>query len=166
VHRSAAILAVLLGSALIIGCAEEPDRVEVSESMKQDALASIEQREMPSYRNWEMQETERGVRYVVLEEGSGDTAWYDDEVRLHYYIWLTDGTLVDSTRPEGVVSPFEFTVGEGRVMDGWDEIVQEMKVGTRVLAVIPWELAYGRRGRRRIPGKADLVCYIRLLSIR
>lgn len=157
---------ILAGILLAAGCSEETPTVEVTDAMKQEALAAIEEGRMPDYENWEMEETDGGVRYVVLQPGSGSTAWYDDEVRVHYYVWLTDGTLVDSSRPEGVVSPLEFTVGKGRVMKGWEEVIQEMKVGSRVLAVIPWELAYGRRGGRGVPGRTDLVSYIRLLSIR
>ena len=157
---------ILAGTLLVAGCSEETQTVDVTDAMKQEALATIAEGEMPDYENWEMQETENGVRYVVLEPGSGPTAWYDDEVLVHYYLWLTDGTLIDSSRPEGVVSPFEFTVGEGRVMAGWEEIIQEMNVGSRVLAVIPWELGYGRQGGRGVPGRTDLVFYIRLLSIR
>jgi len=163
-------LICLLPAAAILAlgaCDADEPTVEVSRTMKEQALERIAQDEMPDYRNWEMNQTGDGVRYVVLRPGSGEKAWYDDEVRVHYKLWLTDGTFVDSTFPDGVSSPFEFTVGDTRrVIAGWHEIIQEMSAGTEVLAVIPWELGYGRAGRRNIPRRADLVFYIDLLRIR
>lgn len=149
----------------IASCGSEPESVEVTDAMKAEALRTIESGEMPNVQNWEMDETDRGVRYVELTPGSGENAWFNDDVIVHYYLWLTDGTLVDSSRPEGVVTPFDFTVGEGRVIQGWDEIIREMNEGSEVVAIVPWELGYGRNGRRGVPGKADLVFYIRLVRI-
>ena len=165
-QASLAFLTALIATLALAACSQDVERVEVTDAMRSSALEQIDRGEMPDSDSWQMQETDGGVRYVVLEPGEGETAWYDDEVRLHYYLWLTDGTLVDSTREGGVSRPFEFTVGEGRVIDGWDEIIQEMNEGSRVLAVVPWELGYGRRGRRSIPGRADLVFAIELLRIR
>ena len=165
-QASIAFLATGLAFVGLAGCSQETERIEVTDETKARALEAIDRGEMPDFDSWEMEETDEGVRYVVLEPGEGETAWYDDDVRVHYYLWLTDGTLVDSTRPDGVSKPFEFTVGEGRVIDGWDEIIQEMNAGSSVLAVVPWELGYGRRGRRDIPGRSDLVFAIELLRIR
>jgi len=163
-------LTLLLPAALILtlgACESSEPAVEVTQAMKEQALERVAQDEMPDYRNWEMNETEDGVRFVVLRPGSGATAWYDDEVRVHYKLWLTDGTFVDSTFPDGVSSPFEFTVGDTRrVIAGWHEIIQQMNEGSEVLAIVPWELGYGRAGRRSIPRRADLVFYIDLLRIR
>jgi FKBP-type peptidyl-prolyl cis-trans isomerase len=160
-------LAVGVAIVALIGCSPAAaDRVEVTGEMKARALEQIDRGEMPDFDSWEMQETDDGVRYVVLRPGEGETAWYDDDVRVHYYLWLTDGTPVDSTRPDGVSKPFEFTVGGRRVIDGWNEVIQVMNDGSRVLAVVPWEMGYGRQGRRNIPGRSDLVFAIELLRIR
>lgn len=159
---------LLMATGLLVAlaaCGSGRAGVEVTDAMKEQALEEIAAGEMPDFGSWQMEETDDGVRYVVLSPGTGRNAWYDDEIRVHYYLWLTDGELVDSTRPEGVSRPFEFKVGEGRVIAGWDEIIQEMNEGSEVLAVIPWQLGYGRNGRRNIPGRADLVFYIELLRI-
>ena len=160
----AVCLACILLPALD-GCGTEQATVEVTDAIKADALGHVAAGEMPDYHDWNMVETSDGIRFATLAPGTGRRAWYDDEVRVHYYVWLTDGTLVDSSRPGGVVTPFDFTVGEGRVIAGWEKIVQEMNEGCEVLTVIPWELAYGRRGRGSVPGRADLVFYIKLLRI-
>jgi FKBP-type peptidyl-prolyl cis-trans isomerase len=150
----------------VVGCSSDDPGVPVTDEMKQDALELARSGEMPDISNWQMDETDDGVRYVILSPGQGPNAWYDDEIRVHYYLWLPDGTLVDSTRPEGVVTPFEFTVGEGRTIAGWDELIQEMNDDAEAIAIVPWELGYGRQGRRNIPGRTDLVFYIEVLSIR
>lgn len=159
---------LVAAAALVLGaCGSAESRVEVTDAMRADALERIAADEMPDYESWQMQRTDDGVRFVELVPGAGRTAWYDDEVRVHYKLWLTDGTFVDSTFPDGVSTPFEFTVGDTRrVIDGWHEIIQEMNEGSEVLAIVPWELGYGRRGRGDIPGRADLVFSIRVLRIR
>lgn len=166
-RASVPILAVGIAIVAFAGCSPtDADRVEVTGEMKARALEQIDRGEMPDYSDWRMEETDDGVRYVVLRSGEGETAWYDDDVRVHYYLWLTDGTPVDSTRPDGVSKPFEFTVGGRRVIAGWSEIIQVMNEGSRVLAVVPWQLGYGRRGRSSIPGRSDLVFAIELLRIK
>ena len=151
---------------VIAGCSrDEVTTVAVTESMKATALGEIASGTMPDVLNWEMEATDDGIRYVVLSPGEGRTAWYDDKVTVHYYLWLTDGTLVDSSRPNGVVTPFAFTVGEGRVIQGWEKIIQVMSRESEIVAIVPWHLAYGRSGKAPIPPKADLVVYIRLIRI-
>ena len=166
--RQSGILILVAAAVLALGaCGSAEPGQEVTDAMRADALEKIAANEMPDYEDWQMQETDDGVRFVELAPGSGSTAWYDDEVRVHYKLWLTDGTFVDSTFPDGVSTPFEFTVGDTRrVIAGWHEIIQEMNEGSEVLAVIPWRLGYGRGGRREIPGRADLVFAIRVLRIR
>ncbi len=166
--RSPTACAIAVAIVLsLTGCGnEQVQRVAVTPDMKAAALEQIAQNEMPDFSHWEMREIEDGIRYVTLSEGDGKVPWFDDEVRVHYRLWLTDGTLIDSTWPDGVPTPFQFQVGDTRrVITGWHRIIREMQEGEVVLAVIPWELAYGRRGSRGIPGTADLVFYIRLLRI-
>lgn len=163
-----AVLAVAAVIAVALtGCGgESVERTPVTAEMKTTALEQIAADELPDYSAWEMTEIENGIRYVTLSEGDGEVPWFDNEVRVHYRLWLTDGTLIDSTWPDGVPTPFEFQVGDTRrVIAGWHRIIREIHEGGAVLAVIPWELAYGRNGSRGIPGKADLVFYIRLLRV-
>jgi len=166
-HQTIRVILVAAAALIFGACGSGEPGVEVTDAMRAEALERIAADEMPEYENWQMQETDDGVRFVELVPGTGRTAWYDDNVRVHYKLWLTDGTFIDSTFPNGVSTPFEFTVGDTRrVIEGWHEIIQEMNEGSEVLAIIPWELGYGRRGRSEIPGRADLVFAIRVLGIR
>lgn len=96
--------------------------------------------------------------------GSGREAAEGDTVTVHYTGWLMDGTKFDSSRDRG--QPFSFTLGEGRVIPGWEQGVAGMKVGGTRELVIPPELAYGRRGAGGvIPPDATLKFEVELLDV-
>lgn len=108
--------------------------------------------------------TPSGLRYRDDQEGSGAEAGKGDRVSVHYTGTLEDGTKFDSSRDRG--SPFEFRLGEGRVIRGWEEGVAGMKVGGRRTLVIPPDLGYGARGAGNvIPPNATLVFEVELLGI-
>jgi FKBP-type peptidyl-prolyl cis-trans isomerase len=96
--------------------------------------------------------------------GKGTAVKTGDTVTVHYTGWLMDGTKFDSSLDSG--QPFTFTVGAGRVIEGWDVGLVGMKVGgTRVLT-IPSQMGYGAQGYApKIPGDATLKFEIKLLSI-
>jgi len=147
----------------VAGCVRETH--PPTPEMKSEARTLISQNVMPDTSDWEFEGTENGVRYVELAPGTGEPAWFGDEVRVEYVLWLADGTLVEESRPSGIGFEFSFTVGEGRVIKGWEEVIREMNEGSEVLAKVPWKLAYGRRGRGEIPRRADLVFAITLVRI-
>ena len=155
----------LLVTAYLAACAGPEATTPVTDEMRASALASIERREMPDWNGWELDETERGVRYVELKPGTGRIPDWGNDVRIHYNLWLTNGTLVDSSR-ETDAQPFSFTVGEGRVVAGWENVVRRMRVGGTYLVVVPPELGYGRRGSRQVPGNATLVFSMELVGLR
>ena len=95
--------------------------------------------------------------------GKGATAKAGDSVMVDYTGWLVDGTKFDSSIGK---KPFGFTIGQGRVIEGWDKGVVGMKVGgTRVLTIPP-SLGYGAQGYPPvIPGDATLKFEIKLLSV-
>ena len=95
--------------------------------------------------------------------GSGAEAVPDMRVSVHYTGWLTDGTKFDSSVDRG--KPFAFTLGEGRVIQGWDKGVAGMKVGGKRELIIPPELAYGPNGTGPIPGNATLRFEVELLKV-
>jgi len=109
--------------------------------------------------------TESGLKYVEQKEGTGTAAKKGDKVEVHYTGWLKDGTKFDSSLDRG--EPFEFPLGAGRVIKGWDEGVAGMKVGGKRKLIIPPDLAYGKKGAGgKIPPDAELTFEVELLKIK
>ena len=113
----------------------------------------------------EMITTASGLQYQDLVVGSGAEAKAGDTVSVHYSGWLQDGTKFDSSLDRG--QPFEFTLGTGGVIKGWDEGVAGMKVGGKRKLVIPPELGYGANGYTPvIPENAVLTFEVELLDVK
>jgi FKBP-type peptidyl-prolyl cis-trans isomerase len=109
--------------------------------------------------------TASGLKYIDIKEGSGETAKKGDTVVVHYTGTLKDGTKFDSSKDRN--RPFEFPLGAGRVIKGWDEGVAGMKAGGTRKLIIPSELAYGSRGAPpSIPPDSELTFEVELLRIR
>jgi FKBP-type peptidyl-prolyl cis-trans isomerase len=107
--------------------------------------------------------TASGLKYVDMVVGTGDEAKKGQTVRVHYTGWLKDGTKFDSSLDRG---PFEFQLGAGRVIKGWDEGVAGMKMGGKRKLIIPAQLGYGDRGAGGvIPPGAELTFEVELLGI-
>ena len=103
-----------------------------------------------------------GLQYKVITEGTGESPKAEDKVRTHYRGRLIDGTEFDSSYKSN--KPSEFPVN--RVIKGWTEALQLMKVGSKWELFIPAELAYGERGQPPvIPPNATLIFEIELLDI-
>ena len=99
-----------------------------------------------------------------LVVGTGTEATAGQNVSVHYTGWLTDGTKFDSSVDRG--RPFQFPLGGGRVIQGWDQGVAGMKVGGKRKLTIPPELGYGARGAGGvIPPNATLVFEVELLGV-
>jgi len=108
--------------------------------------------------------TDSGLQYVVIAEGDGAQPQPGQRVFVHYVGTLEDGTKFDSSRDRG--RPFDFTIGRGQVIKGWDEGVGDMKVGDRRKLIIPPDLGYGARGAGGvIPPNATLIFDVELLRI-
>lgn len=108
--------------------------------------------------------TSSGLQYIDQVVGTGDVAKAGQTVSVHYTGWLTNGTKFDSSVDRG--QPFSFPLGAGRVIKGWDEGVQGMKVGGKRKLTIPANLGYGARGAGGvIPPNATLVFDVELLGV-
>jgi FKBP-type peptidyl-prolyl cis-trans isomerase len=109
--------------------------------------------------------TKSGLKYVELKEGTGDEAKAGQTVEVHYTGWLKDGAKFDSSKDRN--KPFQFPLGAGRVIKGWDEGVAGMKVGGKRKLIIPPELGYGKRGAGDvIPPDAELTFEVELLGVK
>jgi len=108
--------------------------------------------------------TADGLKYWDIKSGTGATATAGQTVTVHYTGWLTNGKKFDSSVDRN--EPFQFALGQGQVIKGWDEGVAGMKVGGKRQLHIPATLAYGDRGAAGvIPPGAELIFDVELLKV-
>ena len=105
--------------------------------------------------------TDSGLQYEVLVSGNGATPGPTDTVTTHYHGTFVDGRVFDSSVQKGV--PASFRVD--RVIKGWTEALQLMKVGDKWRIVCPPDLAYGEQGRSGIPPNSTLIFEVELLGV-
>ena len=124
---------------------------------QEDKTLSIIEKKWPG-----MSVTKSGMRYKILKQGTGGKPVKGNNVKVHYTGTLVDGTKFDSSVDRG--EPFEFAVGTGMVIPGWDEALLDMKKGEKRVIVLPPELAYGQRGIGPIPPNSTLVFEVELID--
>ena len=108
--------------------------------------------------------TDSGLQYVEVEVGAGDEAVAGKKVRVHYTGTLENGSKFDSSVDRG--EPFEFPLGAGMVIAGWEEGIAGMKVGGKRKLIIPSELGYGEHGAgSSIPPNSTLIFDVELIEI-
>jgi len=115
----------------------------------------------------EAADSKGNIKNMVVDDvkiGTGDAVEEGDTVAVHYVGTLQNGQEFDNSKKRG--EPFEFKVGKGMVIEGWEKGVIGMKVGGQRVLVIPPEMAYGEKGIGPIPGGATLVFSIELVEIK
>jgi peptidylprolyl isomerase len=109
--------------------------------------------------------TESGLTYIITKEGDGEQVKAGNEVIVNYTGLLTNGALFDSSLHRN--EPFSFPVGAGMVIKGWDEGLQQLKVGDHATLIIPPTIGYGANGAGGvIPPNATLIFIIEVLSVK
>jgi FKBP-type peptidyl-prolyl cis-trans isomerase len=149
--RILAVACALLAAAVLLHAQREklpPDDLDFVEKKWPDAKRS-----------------NTGIRYVVEEPGKGPLLAPGDLVMVNYVGSLLNGKVFDKDLDK--LHPLTFRVNRGDVIEGWDQILQLMRPGSKWLVIIPPELGYGRRGNPpRVPGDSTLVFEIDVLGIK
>ena len=106
---------------------------------------------------------ESGLYVQVLEDGEGPEAAPGDILGVDYTVWLIDGTRLDSSFDHEPAEPLTMVLGRTRLIDGWTEGVTGMRLGEKRRLVVPYQLAYGERGRPpKLPPYSTLVFELEL----
>src|SRR6185369_13948742 len=133
IYRYVALgLLVVVGLALIVSACAKKDGANQSASTDNSAAPAGAGQVIT---------TSTGLQYVIEKPGDGPLAKAGQTVSVHYTGWLTNGTKFDSSVDRG--KPFQFHLGQGEVIKGWDEGVAGMKVGEKRKLTIPSNLGYG-----------------------
>jgi FKBP-type peptidyl-prolyl cis-trans isomerase len=125
--------------------------------------------ETPKEIDYKQVNSKKHMAELLIEDivvGTGASPTKGQTVVVHYNGWLTDGKKFDSSVDRG--SPFEFRIGVGEVIQGWDQGVLTMKIGGKRKLTIPHELAYGSRdvGDGLIPANSTLIFEVELLGLK
>ncbi|MCG6146045.1 FKBP-type peptidyl-prolyl cis-trans isomerase [Leptospira bandrabouensis] len=110
-----------------------------------------------------IQSAEKDFQIIDLVVGKGEEAFSGSYVTVHYVGKLTNGTKFDSSRDRN--RPFEFNLGAGEVVKGWDKGIKGMRVGGKRKLIIPPELGYGSKKVGNIPPDSTLIFEVELLKI-
>lgn len=112
----------------------------------------------------EAKKTSTGLRYVIIREGEGEKAKPGDLIKVLYRGMLLNGQVFDEAQDPQ--QPFTFRLGRGNVIEGWDQGLQLMKRGTKMVLIVPYELGYGTRGNPpKIGRRATLIFEIEMIEI-
>lgn len=160
-----------VGSFFLAGCGQQNDskiqeleeRVSYLESKEPTLALGFQVKEIEKLYP-ESQSTDSGLHYIVVEEGEGEPPRKGQMVTAHYHGTLLNGEVFDSSVDRG--QPFEFPVGMGRVIKGWDEAFLSMKKGEKRKLILPSSIAYGDRSTGPIPANSVLVFDVELIDFK
>lgn len=108
--------------------------------------------------------TSTGLKYIIWKKGTGAKAEAGDNVSVHYAGRLLTGAPFDNSYDRG--KPFDFPLGGGRVIKGWDEGIGYMNVGDSATLIIPANLGYGSTDRPSIPANSTLIFDVQLMNVK
>jgi FKBP-type peptidyl-prolyl cis-trans isomerase FkpA len=140
---------------------------KLKEKMKVDNAKKTETSLLQKYlkdKNITAKPTASGFYYIEKVKGTGPQAAAGKKVSVHYTGTLLDGTKFDSSRDSG--KPFEFELGKGQVIQGWDQGIAMMKKGGKAVLIIPSSLAYGEREMGKITPYSTLVFDVELVDVK
>jgi FKBP-type peptidyl-prolyl cis-trans isomerase len=146
--------------------AEQTDN-QKKEQQKADSLKKMEPILLEKYikdNNVTVKPKPSGLYYVPVAEGTGPKAEAGKTVKVHYTGKLVNGKIFDSSRERN--TPFEFVLGQGQVIRGWDEGIGLMKAGGKATLIIPSTLGYGEQDMGVIPPYSTLVFDVELLEVK
>jgi FKBP-type peptidyl-prolyl cis-trans isomerase len=150
---------LLIFALIVVGCSKKQDDRQARRAVRDQKGQGA-----PAQGSGNMVTTASGLQYEDITTGTGIIAEAGKVASVHYTGWLTNGTKFDSSIDRG--HPFDFLMGAGQVIKGWDEGVQGMKVGGKRKLVIPPSIAYGDRGNGTlIPPGATLILEVELLDV-
>lgn len=109
------------------------------------------------------QKTPTGLKFIDLEVGTGPLPKPGQQIYVDYTGWLQNGTMFDSSRI--LPAAFDFVIGQGNVIAGWDEGVATMKVGGKRRLIVPPELGYKATASKKIPANSTLIFDVELLGV-
>jgi len=107
---------------------------------------------------------EKKVEIEIIKEGQGEESKNGDTLSVHYTGTFENGEKFDSSLDRG--EPFEFVLGQGMVIEGWEQGMLGMKAGEKRKLFIPYELGYGENWHGQIPAKSNLIFEVELLEIK
>lgn len=150
------LFSVIFFSITTISCSddEEDSRIEAEKVQLENYLTLNKITQTPK---------ESGLYYIETQAGTGDNAETGKRVSVHYVGKFLNGDIFDSSRERN--EPFHFQLGQGRVIEGWDEGLTYMKKGEKATFIIPSKLAYKDRGAGSIPPYTTLIFEVELLDI-
>ena len=151
--RTILILTTLAAFSIFTSCSNDDD------------LKAEEQQLLDQYlldNNITVEPTSSGLYYIETSLGMGSNPNTGNTVRVHYSGYLTDGTKFDSSYDRG--EAFEFILGAGQVISGWDEGIALMNEGGEATLIIPSALGYGSTGAGSIPPYSTLIFDVKLIA--
>ncbi len=143
---------------------EEASAYKLQETEVGTQLASLIKQYKAGELKGKIQSTASGLQYLTLVPGTGAQAAAGKSVDVMYYGMLTDGKEFDNSFKRG--QPFNFMLGQGQVIKGWDEGIALLKEGGKAVLFIPAELGYGAEGNSAIPANSELVFHVELQKVK